>query len=98
VAVLKKETHLPVIVDPSHAGGKAWMVPALSCAAVAVGADALLIEVHPCPAEAWCDADQALSIPEFADLMQRLGALAAAMGRSLASPLAGATNEPALAV
>ena len=50
VAVLKKETHLPVIVDPSHAGGKAWMVPALSCAAVAAGADALLIEVHPCPA------------------------------------------------
>ena len=71
VAVLKRETHLPVIVDPSHAGGKAWMVPALSCAAVAAGADGLLIEVHPCPAEAWCDADQALSIPEFANLMQR---------------------------
>src|SRR5678816_3993169 len=92
VAVLKKETHLPVIVDPSHAGGKAWMVPALSCAAVAAGADALLIEVHPCPSEAWCDADQALSIPEFANLMQRLGALATAMGRSLASPLTGATT------
>src|SRR5690348_7625 len=73
VAVLKKETHLPVIIDPSHAGGKAWMVPALSCAAIAAGADALLIEVHPCPAEAWCDADQALSIEEFATLMQRLG-------------------------
>ena len=73
-------------------------VNALSCAAVAAGADALLIEVHPCPAEAWCDADQALSIPEFANLMQRLGALATAMGRSLASPLTGATNEPALAV
>ncbi|HEX2390062.1 MAG TPA: 3-deoxy-7-phosphoheptulonate synthase, partial [Casimicrobiaceae bacterium] len=86
VAVLKKETHLPVIVDPSHAGGKAWMVPALSCAAIAAGADALLIEVHPCPTEAWCDADQALSIPEFGALMQRLRALAQAMGRTLAEP------------
>ena len=86
VAVLKKETHLPVIVDPSHAGGKAWMVPALSCAAIAAGADALLIEVHPCPTEAWCDADQALSIPEFGALMQRLRALAQATGRTLAEP------------
>ena len=83
IAVMKRETHLPVIVDPSHAGGKAWMVPSLSCAAVAAGADALLIEVHPCPADAWCDADQALSIPEFAQLMQRIGALAVAVGREL---------------
>jgi 3-deoxy-7-phosphoheptulonate synthase len=84
IAVLKRETHLPVIIDPSHAGGKAWMVPALSCAAVAAGADALLIEVHPCPAEAWCDADQALSIDEFSTLMRRIGAIAQAIGRSLA--------------
>ncbi len=47
IPVLKRETHLPVIVDPSHAGGKAWMVPALACAAVAAGADGLLVEVHP---------------------------------------------------
>ncbi|MBI3146746.1 MAG: 3-deoxy-7-phosphoheptulonate synthase, partial [Pseudogulbenkiania sp.] len=58
IPVLKKETHLPVIIDPSHAGGKAWMVPALSRAAVAAGADGLLIEMHPNPCEAWCDADQ----------------------------------------
>jgi 3-deoxy-7-phosphoheptulonate synthase len=96
VAVLKKETHLPVIVDPSHAGGKAWMVPALSCAAIAAGADALLIEVHPCPTEAWCDADQALSIPEFGALMQRLRALAQAMGRTLAEPR-GERAEAAIA-
>jgi 3-deoxy-7-phosphoheptulonate synthase len=83
VAVLKRETHLPVIVDPSHAGGKAWMLPALSCAAVASGADALLIEVHPCPQEAWCDADQALTPPEFAALMDRLDAVARAVGRSV---------------
>ncbi|MEP7064366.1 MAG: 3-deoxy-7-phosphoheptulonate synthase [Betaproteobacteria bacterium] len=84
VAVMKKETHLPVIVDPSHAGGKAWMVPALSCAAIAAGADGLLIEVHPCPTEAWCDADQALTSQEFATLMARLDAVARAMDRRLA--------------
>jgi len=84
VAVLKRETHLPVIVDPSHAGGKAWMVPALSFAAVAAGADGLLVEVHPNPPEAWCDADQALTPAEFAALMDRLEALAGAMGRHLA--------------
>jgi len=83
VPMLKRETHLPVIIDPSHAGGKAWMVPALSCAAVAAGADGLLIEVHPCPAEAWCDADQALSPDEFARLMGQLDAIAAALGRRL---------------
>ena len=83
VAVLKRETHLPVIVDPSHAGGKAWMVPALSCAAVAAGADGLLIEVHPNPCEAWCDADQALTPGEFATLMQQLGGIARAVGREL---------------
>jgi 3-deoxy-7-phosphoheptulonate synthase len=83
VPVLKRETHLPVIVDPSHAGGKAWMVPALSCAAVAAGADGLLIEVHPNPCEAWCDADQALTLTEFATLMGQLGAVARAVGREL---------------
>ncbi len=60
------------------------MVPALSCAAVAAGADGLLIEVHPCPTEAWCDADQALTPAEFAALMTRLDAVARAVGRSLA--------------
>jgi 3-deoxy-7-phosphoheptulonate synthase len=83
VPVLKRETHLPVIVDPSHAGGKAWLVPALSCAAVAAGADGLLIEVHPNPCEAWCDADQALTPDEFATLMRQLGAVAHAIGREL---------------
>jgi 3-deoxy-7-phosphoheptulonate synthase len=83
VAMLKRETHLPVIVDPSHAGGKAWMVPALSCAAVAAGADGLLIEAHPNPCEAWCDADQALTPAELAALMTTLRAIAAAIGRGL---------------
>jgi 3-deoxy-7-phosphoheptulonate synthase len=83
IPVLKRETHLPVIVDPSHAGGKAWMVPALSCAAVAAGADGLLIEVHPNPCDAWCDADQALTPGEFATLMGQLRAVARAIGRDM---------------
>ena len=84
IAVAKKETHLPVIADPSHAGGKAWMVPALSNAAIAAGADGLLVEVHPNPTEAWCDADQALTPKEFAALMVTLDAVARAVGRKLA--------------
>ena len=83
IAVLKRETHLPVIADPSHAGGKAWMVSALSCAAVAAGADGLLVEVHPNPPEAWCDADQALTPAEFSALMGKLDAVAQAVGRPL---------------
>ncbi|MDP2878530.1 MAG: 3-deoxy-7-phosphoheptulonate synthase [Sulfuricella sp.] len=83
IPVLKKETHLPVIVDPSHAGGKAWMVPALSRAAIAAGADGLLVEMHPSPCEAWCDADQALTPQELKDLMVSLGAIAGAIGRTI---------------
>lgn len=83
IPVLKKETHLPVIVDPSHAGGKAWMVAALSQAAVAAGADGLLVEMHPNPCEAWCDADQALTPQELKKLMGTLGAIAGAIGRTV---------------
>ena len=73
IPMLKRETHLPVIVDPSHAGGKAWLVSALASAAVAAGADGLLVEIHPNPPEAWCDADQALTPDEFPVLMRKLG-------------------------
>lgn len=83
IPVLKRETHLPVIIDPSHAGGKAWMVPALSRAAIAAGADGLLVEMHPNPCEAWCDADQALNPQELTELMQSLKGIANAIGRSL---------------
>ncbi|MHB1098408.1 MAG: 3-deoxy-7-phosphoheptulonate synthase [Burkholderiales bacterium] len=83
IPVLKKETHLPVIVDPSHAGGKAWMVPALSRAAIAAGADGLLVEMHPNPCEAWCDADQALNPQELKNLMGVLKQIAQALGRDL---------------
>ncbi len=83
VPVLKRETHLPVIIDPSHAGGKAWMVPALARAAIAAGADGLLVEMHPNPCEAWCDADQALNPQEFKELMGSLKGIAEVIGRSL---------------
>ena len=83
IPVLKKETHLPVIVDPSHAGGKAWMVPALSRAAIAAGADGLLVEMHPTPCEAWCDADQALTPDELKKLMVELGGIAKIIGRDI---------------
>jgi 3-deoxy-7-phosphoheptulonate synthase len=95
IAVLKRETHLPVIVDPSHAGGKAWMVPALACVAVAAGADGLLVETHPNPPAAWCDADQALTPAEFSALMRKLGAVAAAVGRTL--PVPRAAPDPRMA-
>ncbi len=83
IPVLKKETHLPVIVDPSHAGGKASLVASLSLAAVAAGADGLLVEMHPTPCEAWCDADQALDAAELMALMPQLRAVAQAIGRDL---------------
>lgn len=83
IPVLKKETHLPVIVDPSHAGGKAWMVPALSRAAIAAGADGLLVEMHPNPCEAWCDADQALNPQELIKLMGELRGIAQVIGREI---------------
>jgi 3-deoxy-7-phosphoheptulonate synthase len=83
IPVMKKETHLPIIVDPSHAGGKAWMVAALSQAAIAAGADGLLVEMHPTPSEAWCDADQALTPQELKKLMGVLGGIAIAIGRTL---------------
>ncbi len=83
ISVLKRETHLPVIVDPSHAGGKAWMVPDLSRAAIAAGADGLLIEVHPHPDEAWCDADQALNPDQLNTLMGELRGIAQVIGRDL---------------
>jgi 3-deoxy-7-phosphoheptulonate synthase len=83
VALAKRLTHLPVIVDPSHATGKRELVGAMSRAAVAAGADGLIIEVHPDPAAALCDGPQSLNPGEFDDLMTGLGPVAAAVGREL---------------
>ncbi|MDB4888738.1 MAG: 3-deoxy-7-phosphoheptulonate synthase [Gemmatimonadetes bacterium] len=83
IPVLQRETHLPVIVDPSHAGGDAKLVAPLAFAAIAAGADGLIIEVHPNPEVALSDGDQSLDIPSFAALMQRIPAFAAAAGRTM---------------
>src|SRR5690242_11623935 len=83
IPVLKEETHLPVIVDPSHAGGRAALVAPLAFAAIAAGADGLIIEVHPCPADAKSDGDQSLTLDAFGTLMRRLGAFAEAAGRTV---------------
>jgi 3-deoxy-7-phosphoheptulonate synthase len=83
IPVLKRETHLPVIVDPSHAGGDADLVAPLSFAAIAAGADGLIIEVHPDPEHALSDGDQSVTLESFAALMQRLSAFAQAAGRKL---------------
>ena len=90
IPVLKSETHLPVIVDPSHAAGRADLVAPLAFAAIAAGADGLMIEVHPCPEEALSDGDQSLSIDGFAQLMARLRPFVEAAGRTLAPAPAGA--------
>ena len=70
--VLKERTHLPVIVDPSHAAGKRAWVPPLARAARAVGCDGIIVEVHPEPAKARSDADQALAPEQFAEMMAAL--------------------------
>ncbi len=72
VAVLDELTHLPVMVDPSHATGKRSLVPALSRAAVAIGCDGLIVEVHPCPEQAMSDGAQSLNPKQFAGMMQEL--------------------------
>jgi 3-deoxy-7-phosphoheptulonate synthase len=83
VPVLKARTHLPVIVDPSHAGGHRELVEPLALAAVAAGADGLIVEVHPRPAEALSDGDQSLTPDDFTRLVYRCDAVARAVGRRL---------------
>ena len=72
VSVLHELTHLPVIVDPSHATGKSRLVPPMALAAVAAGADGLMIEVHNDPTRALCDGAQSLTPAQFSDLSRRI--------------------------
>ena len=83
VPFLKKESHLPVVVDPSHACGMNWMVPTLAKAAVAAGADGIMVEVHNNPECALCDGEQSLTPDEFDSLMGVLAKYAAVEGRIL---------------
>ena len=83
IPVIKRFSHLPVIVDPSHAAGHHTIVPALAKAAVAAGADGLLIEVHPNPKEALVDGLQALTPTDFSKLMDELRQIAKCLGRTI---------------
>ncbi|MBI3038879.1 3-deoxy-7-phosphoheptulonate synthase, partial [bacterium] len=83
VAWLQARTHLPVIVDPSHGIGVRSLVPAGALASLAVGADGLIVEVHPIPEKAASDGAQSLSNEEFSELMDRLRELAPHFGRTV---------------
>lgn len=86
IPVLKRETHLPVIVDPSHAAGIAELVPALAYAAIAAGADGLMVEVHPRPEQALSDGDQSLTLEAFDTMMRDVAVFAHAAGRTVGVP------------
>ncbi|HZK34238.1 MAG TPA: 3-deoxy-7-phosphoheptulonate synthase [Bacillota bacterium] len=83
IPAIKRLSHLPVIVDPSHATGKAWMVEAMSKAAVVVGADGVIIEVHNNPAAALCDGPQSITPKQFQHIMTKLKALVDIEGKKL---------------
>lgn len=83
IPAVKRVSHLPVIVDPSHATGKAWMVASLAKAAVAVGADGLIIEVHNDPVHALCDGQQSITPEAYGDLVNELKVIAQAVGREI---------------
>ena len=83
VPALQEQTHLPVIVDPSHATGKRSLVPSMCRAAVASGADGLIVEVHPDPETALSDGAQSLKYDEFTTVMQEVRPVAEAVGRTL---------------
>ena len=83
IPAVKKLSHLPVIVDPSHGTGKWWMVEPLARAAVAEGADGVMIEVHNDPVHALCDGQQSIKPDVFAEIMADIRKIAAAVGREV---------------
>jgi len=87
VPALKELTHLPVIVDPSHSTGRSSLVPAASKAALAAGADGLMIEVHPDPLKSFSDGEQSINIPTFDKLMKDLSEMANLLGKKSFSPV-----------
>ena len=83
IPAIRRMSHLPIVVDPSHAAGMYWMVEPLAMAAVAVGADGLMVEVHNDPPHAKCDGAQSLTPEKFRHLMDRLNPLIGLMGKKL---------------
>jgi 3-deoxy-7-phosphoheptulonate synthase len=84
IPVAARLTHLPIIVDPSHAAGRREYVPAIAMAGMAAGAHGIIVEVHYCPSEAQCDGPQALLPEAFAEMMARLRQIAAVTGKEFA--------------
>jgi 3-deoxy-7-phosphoheptulonate synthase len=97
VPMLKRLTHLPVLVDPSHGTGQAWMVPRLASAAIAAGADGVLVEVHVDPASALSDGEHALTPDEFDTMAGQMAAVGQAIGRSMAPSARAGTAAPGVA-
>jgi len=93
VPVLKAQTHLPVVVDPSHGTGRRDAVIAMARAAVAAGADGLIVEVHPDPARALSDGDQSLTLAQFRALVEEIRPVAEAVGRKVAVPRLASFGE-----
>lgn len=83
VPAVKRESHLPIIVDPAHGTGHAYMVPAMARAAIAAGADGIMVEVHCDPQKAWTDGAQSLTLDGFAEMMKECRAVATAVGREV---------------
>ena len=83
IPVLNKKTHLPVIIDPSHAGGKWWLVEPMAKASVAAGADGLMIEVHNDPECALCDGAQSLKPEKYTNLLTQIRQIAQVVGKQV---------------
>ncbi|MDD8048669.1 MAG: 3-deoxy-7-phosphoheptulonate synthase, partial [Thomasclavelia sp.] len=83
IPVIKRLTHLPIIIDPSHAGGKWWLVEPMAKAAVAAGADGLMIEVHNNPEKALCDGPQSLKPEKYEELIEELKDIAKIVGKKI---------------
>jgi 3-deoxy-7-phosphoheptulonate synthase len=83
VPVIKQLSHLPVVVDPAHATGRTQLIEPMSLAAIAAGADGIMVEVHPDPDSALCDAAQALTLQQFDSMMQKIRAVATIVGRTV---------------
>ena len=83
VPIIKERTHLPIIIDPSHAAGDYKLIESLSLAAIAAGADGLIIEVHDDPENAWSDGAQSLKPKRYAELVEKGKAIAKVIGREL---------------
>ena len=83
IPAIKRMSHLPIVVDPSHSGGYSWLVEPLALAAIAAGADGLIIEVHNNPAKALCDGQQSLTPAQFDDLMKKAEQMTAMLGKQI---------------